>query len=116
MIDLDKRFSPNWWDYSFGIEVDFKSAPFQRCGYYFERPFNAENFLHAMNALSLGYGMGGSVFTLAELVKHDGNMRVRPGQLWNCKPATNYKGDVYDLPIVWDPFTKFPFGPMVEKR
>jgi hypothetical protein len=114
MIDA-QRYSPNWWDYSFCVEVDFRTAPFERCGYYFERPFNAENFLYALDAMARGYDLD-AVETLIVYVKYNGSMRVRPGPLWMLRPATSYVGDVYDLPIVWDPFTKFPFGPLEEKR
>ena len=119
MIDLDKRFSPNWWDYSFCIEVDFAwktiLADMAQSAWYYEQPFRAEWFDAVIEKFREEFRFVNKAAFL-EYVQKFGKMRVRPGPLWCVRPATNYKGDVYDLPIVWDPFTKFPFGPMLEKR
>ena len=46
------------------------------------------------------------------MIKLNGNMRLRPGPLW---ANSHYKGDVYDYPVIWDPFTRFPFGPLEQR-
>ena len=32
-----------------------------------------------------------------------------------CAEEHGYKGDIYDFPMIWDPFTKFPFGPLEQR-
>ena len=114
MIDQEKTYRPDWWNYSFCIEVDFdpKKTSMRRGGYYYEKAFTPESFRNAMLAFSYDYMLGVEVENVSTLIKLNGNMRLRPGPLW---ANSHYKGDVYDYPVIWDPFTRFPFGPLEQR-
>ncbi len=115
MIDTEKRYNPNWWDYSFCFELDFvEPFPFPRLGVVYERPFNATNFLIAMEQCARHYNLQGGSDDLVKIISAKGNLRLRPAPLWNTH-AWDYKGDIYDCPEIRDPFTKFPFGPLTVK-
>ena len=114
-MKTENKFSPNWWDHSFCIEVDFvQPCPFLRSGFLYESRFTPESFAHVIDSFAHDYGFQGGEGFLG-YVRNYGNLRVRPGALWNVS-AKRYKGDIYDTPEIWDPFTKFPFGPLTVSR
>jgi hypothetical protein len=109
MIDQGKYYRSDWWNHAFCVEVDFKDFNQQcRSAWHYEDAFTAQTFGKIVDAFRDEFHFFSKAGIL-EWIKTHGSLRLRPGQLW-CAP--NYRGDLYDLPIVWDPFTRFPFGPM----
>ena len=114
MTDLEYRYNPDWWNHSFCIEVSFGPSnllDLHKSAWYFERRFDPEAFERAIEKFRDEYDFMNKNALIHYIQKH-GNLRVRPGAVWN---APHYRGDVFDLPVVMDPFTKFPFGPLVER-